>query len=77
MVVRQAVMLAAIGVAAGIAVATLLTPLMASQLFGVPAMDPVTYVAVPLLLVVMATVAALVPGRRAMRIDPVRAMNAT
>ena len=50
---------------------------MASQLFGVPPIDPVTYVAVPLLLVVVATVAALVPGRRAMRIDPVRAMNAT
>ena len=76
MVVRQAVTLAAIGVAAGIAVATALTPLMATQLFGVPPIDPVTYLAVPLILVVMATVAALVPGRRAMRIDPVRAMNA-
>jgi putative ABC transport system permease protein len=77
MVVRQAVVLAATGVAAGIAVATALTPLMASQLFGVPPIDPVTYLAVPLLLVVVATVAALVPGRRAMRIDPVRAMNAS
>ena len=77
MVVRQAVTLAGTGVLAGIAVATALTPLMASQLFGVPPIDPVTYVAVPLLLVVVATVAALVPGRRAMRIDPVRAMNAT
>ena len=76
MVVRQAVILAAIGVAAGIAVATALTPLMATQLFGVPPIDPVTYVVVPLILVVIATIAALVPGRRAMRIDPVRAMNA-
>jgi predicted permease len=77
MVVRQAVVLAGTGVAAGIAVATALTPLMASQLFGVPPIDPITYVAVPLLLVAVATVAALVPGRRAMRIDPVRAMNAS
>ena len=77
MVVRQAVSLAAIGVAAGIAVATALTPLMATQLFGVPPIDPVTYLAVPLILVVISTIAALVPGRRAMRIDPVRAMNAT
>ena len=77
MVVRQAVSLAAIGVAAGIAVATALTPLMATQLFGVPPIDPVTYLAVPLILVVISTIAALVPGRRAMRIDPVRAMNAS
>jgi putative ABC transport system permease protein len=77
MVVRQAIVLAGTGVAAGIAVATALTPLMASQLFGVPPIDPITYLAVPLLLVAVATVAALVPGRRAMRIDPVRAMNAS
>ena len=77
MVVRQAVTLAGTGVAAGIAIATALTPLMASQLFGVPPIDPVTYLAVPVLLVAVATVAAIVPGRRAMRIDPVRAMNAT
>ncbi len=77
MVVRQAVTLAGTGVVAGIAVATALTPLMASQLFGVPPIDPVTYLAVPVLLVAVATVAAIVPGRRAMRIDPVRAMNAT
>ena len=50
MVVRQAVTLAGTGVVAGIAIATALTPLMASQLFGVPPMDPVTYLAVPLLL---------------------------
>lgn len=76
MVVRQAVALAALGVAAGVAVAAALSPLLASQVFGVPPLDPITYGAVPLLLVVVATIAALVPGRRAMRIDPVRAMNA-
>jgi predicted permease len=76
MVVRQAVALAALGVVAGVAVAAALSPLLASQVFGVPPLDPVTYGAVPLLLVGVATVAALVPGRRAMRIDPVRAMNA-
>ena len=76
MVVRQAVALAAIGVAAGVALAAALSPLLASQVFGVPPLDPVTYGAVPLLLVAVATIAALVPGRRAMRIDPVKAMNA-
>ncbi|MGE0359123.1 MAG: ABC transporter permease [Vicinamibacterales bacterium] len=76
MVVRQAVALAAVGVAAGVAVAAALSPLLASQVFGVPLLDPITYGAVPLLLVGVATIAAVVPGRRAMRIDPVRAMNA-
>jgi len=76
MVVRQAVALAAVGVAAGVAVAAALSPLLASQVFGVPPLDPITYGAVPLLLVGVATIAAVVPGRRAMRIDPVRAMNA-
>jgi ABC-type antimicrobial peptide transport system permease subunit len=75
MIVRQAVGLAGAGVAAGIAIALAITPLMANQLFGVPPLDPVTFVAVPLLLVAVATLAAIVPGRRAMRIEPVRAMN--
>ena len=75
MIVRQAATLAGMGVAAGLIVAGALTPLMASQLFGVPPMDPVTFVLVPALLVGTATLAAVVPGRRAMRIDPVRAIN--
>ncbi|MGD9902499.1 MAG: ABC transporter permease [Vicinamibacterales bacterium] len=75
MVVRQAASLAAVGVAAGVALAVALTPLMASQVYGVPPLDPVTYGVVPLLLVGVAVAAAVVPGRRAMRIDPVRAMN--
>jgi putative ABC transport system permease protein len=75
MIVAQALVLAGIGVLTGIVAAAVLTPLMASQLFGVPAIDPITFVAVPVLLVAVATIAAIVPGRRAMRIDPVRAMN--
>ena len=77
MVARQAVILAAIGVAAGIAVATALTPLMAlTQLFGRQPLIHRDERVVLLILVVIATIAALVPGRLAMRIDPVRAMNA-
>jgi putative ABC transport system permease protein len=44
-------------------------------LFGIDAMDPVTFVAVPLVLVAVAAVAAVVPGRRAMRIDPLKAIR--
>jgi predicted permease len=75
MIVRQAATLAGIGGAAGVVMAMVLTPMIASQLFGVPPIDPLTFVMVPLLLIATATVAAIVPGRRAMRIEPVRAMN--
>ena len=75
MIVRQAVSLAAIGVAIGVTGAAMLAPLIASQLFGVGVMDPVTFAAVPLMLVAVATAAAVVPGRRAMRVDPVQAIR--
>ncbi len=75
MIVRQALTLAGTGVAAGVAVALTLTPLMANQLFGIPSFDPVTFVAVPIVLVVVATLAAIVPARRAMRVDPLTALR--
>jgi predicted permease len=75
MIVRQAVTLAGAGAAVGIAVAALLTPLMSSQLFGVAAIDPMTFAAVPMLLIAVATMAAVVPGLRAMRVDPMSALR--
>jgi putative ABC transport system permease protein len=75
MVVRQAVTLAVVGVAIGLVSAAILAPLLTSQLFGVAAMDPATFLAVPVLLALVAVAAALVPGRRAMRIDPALAMR--
>lgn len=75
MIVRQAVTLAGTGVAVGVVLALTLTPLMANQLFGIPSFDPVTFVAVPIVLVMVATLAAIVPGRRAMRLDPLTALR--
>ncbi len=46
------------------------------QLFGVPAADAVTFVAVPLVLLVVAAVACWVPARRAARVDPGVALSA-
>jgi predicted permease len=58
------------GVAGGIAGALGLTRLMANQLFGVTADDPLTFVAVAILLMMVALLACYVPARRAVRTDP-------
>jgi len=49
--------------------------LMRSQLFGVPAGDPLTYLLIGGLLLVVALVASAVPAIRAARIDPIRALK--
>jgi predicted permease len=75
MIVGQAAKLAAIGVAIGVAAALTLAPLLDSQLYGVESLDPMTFVAVPAGLLLIAALAALVPARKAMRIDPLAALR--
>jgi ABC-type antimicrobial peptide transport system permease subunit len=75
MIVGQAAKLAAIGVVIGIAAALPLAPFLDSQLYGVKSFDPTTFVIVPVALIVIAALAALVPARKAMRVDPVTALR--
>jgi predicted permease len=75
MIVGQASRLAAIGVLIGVIAALPLAPLLDSQLFGVQSLDPMTFVLVPLSLLIIAALAALVPARKAMRIDPLAALR--
>ncbi len=75
MVLRQAATLAAIGVGVGLAAAFGLTRLMTSLLHGVEAVDPPTYVAVALALVLFALLASWLPARRAARTDPMVALR--
>jgi predicted permease len=75
MIVGQAAKLAGIGVALGLAVSLPLAPLLDSQLYGIESFDPLTFVVVPATLLLVATLAALVPARRAMRIDPLAALR--
>ena len=76
MFVRQGMLLTGIGVAAGLAVSFLVMRLMSSLLFGVKAMDPVTYVAVSVGLAATAFLACYLPSRRAAGVDPVEALRA-
>ena len=70
LVVGHALKLALIGIAVGAGLALAVSPALASQLFGVGGADPMTYIGVALALVLISTLAALMPARRAMRIDP-------
>jgi len=71
LVVRQGAALAFAGVVLGLAAALGMTRFMSSLLYGVSATDAVTFVSIPLLLVLVAVVACVVPAWRASRVDPV------
>lgn len=75
LVLRDTVRTVAIGGAVGLALAVALGTVLRSQLYGVSALDPVTIVATPLLLALVAVAAAMVPARRAARIDPAVALR--
>jgi len=75
LVLGRGVVLAAIGVAAGAILAFGLTRQMRSMIYGVSAADPVTFVAVSILLMLVAIAACYVPARRAMRVDPMMALR--
>jgi putative ABC transport system permease protein len=75
MVVGQAMLLAALGIAAGAGGAWGLTRLMQKLLFGVEPSDPATFVGVAGILALVAAVAASIPGLRATRVDPVIALR--
>lgn len=74
--VRQGVLLAALGVAAGLALAVVLTRFMSSLLFGVRPLDPMSYGAASFLLLAVAVLACYIPARRTAGVNPVEALRA-
>jgi putative ABC transport system permease protein len=74
-VVGQGLLLALIGIAAGLAGALALTRYLRSLLFEVSPIDPWTFVAVPLILCAVALAASYFPARRAARVDPIVALR--
>ncbi len=76
LVLSTAARLVLAGGAAGLLAATALTGLLKSMLFGVGAHDAATFVAAPVLLGIVAMLAAYLPARRASRMDPLKALRA-
>jgi putative ABC transport system permease protein len=76
LIVGQAMTLVGISLVLGLAGAFAATRLLNSLLFGVGASDPVTFIAIGLLVSAVAFVAAWVPARRATRVDPIIALRA-
>ena len=76
MFVRHGLMLAGIGAIIGLGTAAGLTRLMSTLLFGVKALDPLTYAGVAAILIAAAALASYVPARRATRVDPLDALRA-
>ncbi len=75
LVIEQGVRLALLGLVIGIGVASAVTRLIRSLLYGVTASDPVTFVSVASLLICVVLLACLVPAWRAMRVDPIVALR--
>jgi ABC-type antimicrobial peptide transport system permease subunit len=68
--------LALIGSVIGLAIAFASTRLLKSVLYGVDAMDPMTFISVTALLGTVALLACLLPAHRATRVDPMVALRA-
>ncbi len=75
MVARQGLLLAAGGVVLGLFAAFGMTGLVTSLLFGITGADPLTFIVVPLVLLIVAAVATYLPAWRASRVDPVDALR--
>ena len=75
LVVGQGMSLALCGIGVGWLAAVGLTRFLTSLLFGVTATDPTTFIAVPLLLLLVALLACYLPARRATRVDPMLALR--
>jgi predicted permease len=75
LVLRQGMLLAGVGVLVGLAIALPITRFASTLLYGVSVWDPVTYIAITLLLMAVAFLACYVPARRATRIDPLVALR--
>jgi predicted permease len=75
LILKRGLALTGIGVAVGLAASALLTRYVSSLLYGVRAFDPLTYIAVSTLLIVIALLASTAPALQASRVDPIKTLH--
>jgi ABC-type antimicrobial peptide transport system permease subunit len=75
LVMREGLVLAGVGIVIGVATALAAMRLIEAYLYGVSPADPVTFIAIPLLLGGVALVACWLPARRAAKVDPMIAFR--
>jgi putative ABC transport system permease protein len=75
LVIRQALTLSCIGIAAGIVAALILTRMMRTLLFGITPADPLSFIVSLVLLTAVALLASYIPARRATKVDPMVALR--
>ena len=74
-ILREALTLAAIGIAIGLPVALALVQLLRSTVYGIKPHDPLTAIGAAVLMAAVAALAAWIPARRAAKIDPMEALR--
>jgi len=75
LILRKGVVLAGVGIVAGVIVAAAAASMMASLLYGVHPLDPLVFLAVPILLFAVTVLASYLPARRATKVDPIIAFR--
>ena len=75
LVLGQGLVLTAIGVTVGLAGAVILTRTLSGLVYGVGTLDPATFIAVPVMLCVIALLACFIPARRAALVDPITTLR--
>ena len=75
LVLGKGALLTLVGMGIGLPIAFVLANALSSLLFGVKAADPVAFIALPLVLAAVATLASYLPARRAVRVDPITALR--
>jgi putative ABC transport system permease protein len=75
LVLGKGALLTAVGMGIGLPIAFVLANALSSLLFGVKVADPIAFIAIPLVLAAVATLASYLPARRAVRVDPIAALR--
>jgi len=75
LVIGRGVGMASVGIVLGLVAAFGLTRFLAGLLYGVSAVDPITFIGISILLLIVSVLACYIPARRAMKVDPLVALR--